>query len=221
MTEQFLHTATDGVVWGLRCGGVPQVAAKSALDYADNTPINNLTTRLLSCADNNQLQHELLCRGSTVAVVGGAVTRRPIDTPFYLLMKVSQCGLSASLGGWWTCNELDRHNFRSRNNFVSVLEHPVIAKLPELTTIAAKAMLVDATDPRRFIDPSKPYSSCRFKAFIGLRPRIFFSHHPHPFLRCLDDWPSLDPVAALQSTECFADYIWRKWLALTIKYNGH
>lgn len=207
-------------MWGLCRGGLPRRLAGSSIVYGDEHPRGN-TARLLSCGLNDGLQYELLCRGISVLAAGGAVRPGEKWPPFQVLLRLSSCSLPASLGGWWPCSAVDLLSYRLKFDPTAVSSHPVLSRLTELNNYNALALLIAAGDPRRFIDPVKPFSSSRFKAFVGLRPRKLRCQQAHPFLCCLDAWSELSPADAIRDTSNFAEFVWRHWLQLVAGGSRH
>jgi hypothetical protein len=219
VSDIYLHTDNDGAVWGLRTGDLPQPLAGSVADYVQSHDCRD-SVGLRSCRSNDTLQYELLCRGAQVQAAGSACSSNSCD-PFQLLLRLSSCFLPASLGGWWSCGATDLLTHRLRYDPGGYRLHPVLSELTELGNYEAISLLVSATDPRRFIDPAKPTSVSRFKSFLGLRPRMFFSGQPHPFLRCLDNWQMLSDGEAFQAVEDLTLFIWRRWLKLVNNQPTH
>jgi len=157
-------------------------------------------------------------------------TKQELATPPVALLRMRQCRLAGSLGGWHDMLEGDYSAYALLANLKKsgrwteharrlLEEHPAWVSLQFITQISpeyAGLTLAEIVDPRWYIDPRNPNRISKLESYLGLIPRIQptcsvgdTTYHR----RCryvLKTWKSL-PEPTGETLRQPGNFLWRIW----------
>lgn len=231
-----LYTAADGHVWYADGSRSPAASGFTVSEFlAKLQPRDTLFVRVLGMPQNAALLVGLCPLAAAeklgrLEIAGPTIceTEEERRDPHMTLLRMRQCLLGPSLGGWHTATTGDLAAYKlvlrlqagalTENELPLVQQHPAWADLSFIRGVdplACGAVLGTLIDPRWYVDPAHPERLARAEKFMGLGSRTFAemqagAKHKH-HVRCatvLHAWRHTRPsVAEVRDPGYF---LWRR-----------
>lgn len=237
-----VHVAGDGQLWYADGKSTPMLAGDRAGFLSSLTSRTPLHLRLLGRRENAAIItaiYQGFCsprREGRMELATPLLCERPDErlNPEIAILRMRQCLLPASLGGWHTVTALDYPSYAIAAQLEKdggfsehvnrILEtHPAwhdLTFLPTLDRAATAELLGTILDPRWYIDLQHPTRLVRLGAYLGLDPRnvqqvtdgITTSTKAVRCRTVLQAWQGSGQPGRVDM-ERPGNFLWRRWLA--------
>lgn len=244
MTKTILDSDTmklavddNDIVWYLNGEGMPHSSELSVREFLKSDLLHSTQQfRVVGSASNAELLRQLYERRLSGELDSLQVcsptcceTAEDRSDPEFVLFKMRNYRLAASLGGWHEFGKKDIPSYTlaayfKQNNTVNnytrqtLYSHPVwpmLSFVDNLNEDATSQLLALIIDPRWFIDSNDSDNMARLEQFLGIVPRNFVKTAENTdeckVSRCklvLDCWKTSQPTIVPTTPR---NFLWRVW----------